>query len=249
MLSLFRESVTKKPYAAPLLFAVGFFIIIEALFLHPSFFIWFLAIILNTWLFYLLYKKPHLLILPTLFLASIWCGLSVFLTTPLLIRNSTIVVFAAIYFLIHLDFRMFHRSDFFNKDLFYLLNFVVMLLWANSLFILVDFDKLSYLAILFLAALCGGATALNLFHSYKKEQKILFLVFALISGEIFWLMTFWPFFYLTSAAVFVILYYSFWVFSIRYLENIISIQFLLRIFLAASILISGLFILTPWSPL
>jgi len=243
-----RPPLFKNPYLVSLAAALVFLAVLEVLFSRPYFLIWVLGGIIHTAYFYFRYKKLRIIMLPVLFWLGIWGGMTFFLSFGFWMRQFLIGVLAILYFLIHFNFRVFHQSDLFRKDLFYLLNFFTLLLWAHALFVLLDFDLIPYMVILLLAVLGGAFTGANLFYLYKREQMVLLFVFGLISLELFWLISFWPFFYLTSAAVFVILYYSLWRLEVHFLENRLNTRVLLSAVSFALILIGILFILTPWFP-
>ncbi len=235
-----------NPYVESLLAAGVFAVVLEVLFIRPSFFIWGGATLFVASYYYLLYKNLRVLILPVLLLLGVWGGIEFYLSFRSPLRELVTGIFTLIFFFVHFNFRVFHRSDFFRKDLFYLLNVVVLLSFLNSLFILADFDAVSYFVLLLLSLSGGGLIGLNLFYLYKKERVILALIFAFITLELFWLVSFWPFFYLTSAGVLVILYYSLWRIAIESLEGKLSAPFFLRVFLFAAVLTGLLLFLTPW---
>lgn len=233
----------------PFVVAGIFFVALEALFSNPSFFIWGIILGAEAAYLFILYKNPRVLILPMMVLVSMWGGMEFYLSYGPLVRQIIIAGFTIIFFLFHFNSRVFHRSDVSRKDFFYLLNFVGLLLFMNTLFFLVDSDTVSYWALIASVPIGGGAIAFNLFYLHKRERPLFVLVFALISLEFFWLISFWPFFYLTSAGILAILYYSLWRASIESLEERLTFPFLLRTASFSLFLIGTLLILTPWLPL
>jgi len=243
------QTVYKHHVTLPAISSFFFFVILELLFLRPIFWGWAIFLGFNAVLFHMLYKNYRAVVLPTIFLGSIWGGTAFFASLEgFLPRQILISIFTLIYFLIHFDFRVFHRNDISRKDAFYLLNFIVLLLWVNSLLILSDLTALPDILIIFLASIGCGLLGMNVFY-LREEKTILSLVFALVGGEIFWLISFWPFFYLTSAGVFVILIYTLWKIGTEYLEHGLRVSLFLRILGFSALLITVLFVLTPWFPL
>ena len=88
----------------------------------------------------------------------------------------------------------------------------------------------------------------SIINSYKKNVWIYSFMLALIMSEIIWTISFWPFGYLTSGVIALILYFIFWDMIQNYfLKNLNKKRFVINL-IFFSILIGLVLISSKWIP-
>ena len=123
------NALRKYPVLPSVVTSFFFLAALEWLLLRrPIFFEWAIFVGVNAVLFYLLYKNDRAVLLPTVFFGSIWAGMPLLASFEgMVLRQVVIFALTLFYFLIHSDLRIFHQNDMLRKDVFYLLNFIVLL--------------------------------------------------------------------------------------------------------------------------
>lgn len=103
---------------------------------------------------------------------------------------------------------------------------------------------LDYLVVTFLVSY-------QYFSIIEKEQKKVFLysfILALIMAEIIWAMNFWPFGYLTTGVVMLILYYVLWDLTQSYFLNLLSRKRVITNMIFFSAMIIMVLLSAKWIP-
>jgi hypothetical protein len=104
---------------------------------------------------------------------------------------------------------------------------------------------LVYLLITFLISLAY----FSLIQDDKKTVSVYSLILALIMSELIWTMSFWPFGYLTTGVIALILYYILWDLIRSHFLNILSKKRVIINLVFFAILIAFMLITSKWLPI
>lgn len=89
------------------------------------------------------------------------------------------------------------------------------------------------------------------FNNVEKEKKLVrtySIILGMIMAEIAWVINFWPFGYLTTGAISLILYYIFWDLTQSYFQNILSKRRVLTNIVFFTLLVTMILMSSRWLP-
>jgi hypothetical protein len=107
-----------------------------------------------------------------------------------------------------------------------------------------------FVLMLFYAVITGWPSYQYFLLIEKNKQKVAFisLLLALIAGELAWVVNFWPFGYLTTGAIMIMLFYVFWDLAQSYFLNLLSKRRVLANLFLFAVLIGLVLTTSRWLP-
>lgn len=238
----------------PLLFSLFFLLSLEVIFFFPSRVFWVMGIILifSAWAGITMGKKWIFSIIPFFFALS--CIGLLYLISLNMEEQVFILLSSGIYYL---GLYGINRLGLYARDQ----TALAMLITTSAATVFFSFSSfygiyLNFLVpiyvlmlVYFLVTFLISLAYFFLIQNNKKTALIYSFVLALIMAELIWTMNFWPFGYLTTGVIALILYYILWDLIRGHFLNILSKKRVVINLVFFSILIVWVLITSKWLPI
>lgn len=238
----------------PLLFTLFFLLFLEVIIFSPSRVFWIMGIILvfSTWTGITMGKKWIFAIIPSFFALS--CIGLLYLVSLNLEKQVFILLSSGIYYL---GLYGTNRLGLYDKDqtalamLITTLTATVFFSFSGFYGIYLNFLVPIYVLMLayFLVTFLISLAYFFLIQDNRKLILIYSLILALIMSELIWTMSFWPFGYLTTGVIALILYYILWDLIRSHFLNILSKKRVIINLIFFFLLITSVLITSKWLPI
>jgi hypothetical protein len=238
----------------PLLFSFLFLLSLEVIIFFPSRVFWVLGIILvfSAWVGMAMGKKWIFSIIPFFFALScigLLYLISLALEEQVFIFLSFLIYYVGLYGT--------NRLGLYIKDktalamLMTTLTATIFFSFSSFYGIYLNFLVPTYTLMLayFLITFLISLAYFSLIQDDKKTVSVYSLILALIMSELIWTMSFWPFGYLTTGVIALILYYILWDLIRSHFLNILSKKRVIINLVFFAILIAFMLITSKWLPI
>jgi len=238
----------------PLLFSLLFLLSLEVIIFFPSRVFWIMGIILvfSAWAGITMGKRWIFFITPSFFALS--CIGLLYLISINLEEQAFVVLSSLIYYL---GLYGINRLGLYNKDrtalamLMTTLTATIFFSFSSFYGIYLNFLVPIYVLMLayFLVAFLISLVYFSLIQDNKKTAMVYSLTLALIMSELIWTMNFWPFGYLTTGVIALILYYILWDLIRSHFLNILSKKRVVINLIFFSLLTTFILVTSKWLPI
>jgi hypothetical protein len=238
----------------PLLCSLFFLLSLEVIIFFPSWVFWIMGIILvfSAWTGKTMGKRWIFSIIPSFFALS--CIGLFYLISSNLEEQIFVVLSSLIYYL---GLYGTNRLGLYKKDqtalamLLVTLTATIFFSFSSFYGIYLNFLVSTYILMLayFLVTFSISLAYFFLIQNDKKTALIYSLIIALIMSELIWTMNFWPFGYLTTGIIALILYYILWDLIRSHFLNILSKKRVVINLIFFSLLITFILTTSKWLPI
>jgi hypothetical protein len=238
----------------PLLCSLFFLLSLEVIIFFPSWVFWIMGIILvfSAWMGKTMGKRWIFSITPSFFALS--CIGLFYLISSNLEEQVFVILSSSIYYL---GLYGTNRLGLYEKDqtalamLIVTLTATIFFSFASFYGIYLNFLVPTYILMLayFLVTFLISLAYFFLIQDNKKTVLIYSLILALIMSELIWTMNFWPFGYLTTGIIALILYYILWDLIRSHFLNILSKKRVVINLFFFFLLIVSILITSKWLPI